>query len=368
MIDYRKQYPEYYQGDRYIGPETDDNGRIMEPWLEQKISDYEAIHESDTELDRQGRASFEEALNEWKKKRPQMFLFGALFVLFPGILISVALVPVVNMLGLPVFYALVSGEILWWAIVFALGFRIVPSMEEKVVERLGNYYRVLHSGPRIILPFIDKIVNTVDMKKQEVQLYQDEGVDHAWDFTNASAGGTARAYYKVVDSVKFTYAFSDPVSRIEERFDSTIRPILQLMDIDSAQIHKTRISQWASHFLAESMQDNIGVQVERMLITDIDIPPEVQEARMKKLVGEKTAQETRARQTGYAQAINDLVRELKSGIPEGESITYETLRKEAIRIFAQQEGLDAIRKTGANVSLMGFDVNAIVKSLLGGKS
>ncbi len=369
---YRKRYPEFYdEAGNYIGPEMDKNGKTMAPWLEQKLLDYELIHESDRELDKNSLEAFNNSLKAWKRKRPLMWFVGFLLVSVPGVLLGLGLLPfagaVFGGLGAGLSYSLLSGVLIWLAIIVALGFRVVPSMEAQVVERLGNYYRTLNSGPRILLPFLDKVVNVVDLKKQEIRLYQDEGVNHAWDFTNASAGGTAKAYYKVKDPVKWTYAFSDPVGRIEERFDSTVRPMLQLLDIDNAQIHKTRISQWASDFLRESMENNLGAEVERMLITDIDVPPEAQEARMKRLVGEKTAQETRARQLGYAQAINDLIEELKAGIPEGVEIPYERLREEAMKIFEQQQGLDAVRNTGSNISLIGLDVPSVIKSLMGGK-
>src|SRR5438034_9612825 len=46
--------------------------------------------------------------------------------------------------------------------------RIVPQARAGVVERLGRYSRTLNPGLNIVVPFVDRIRDTVDLREQVV--------------------------------------------------------------------------------------------------------------------------------------------------------------------------------------------------------
>ena len=44
--------------------------------------------------------------------------------------------------------------------------RIVPQKEVKIVERLGKYHRTAEAGLNTIVPFLDTIRKTIDLREQ----------------------------------------------------------------------------------------------------------------------------------------------------------------------------------------------------------
>src|ERR687888_2137586 len=53
-------------------------------------------------------------------------------------------------------------------VVLARTIRIVPQARAGVVERLGRYSRTLNAGLAIVVPFIDRIRDMVDLREQVV--------------------------------------------------------------------------------------------------------------------------------------------------------------------------------------------------------
>lgn len=46
--------------------------------------------------------------------------------------------------------------------------RIVPQAQAYIIERLGRYHRTLTPGLNIVVPFIDGVKTTVDLREQVV--------------------------------------------------------------------------------------------------------------------------------------------------------------------------------------------------------
>src|SRR5437870_13703345 len=53
-------------------------------------------------------------------------------------------------------------------IVLARTIRIVPQARAGVVERFGRYSRTLNAGLAIVVPFVDRIREMVDVREQDV--------------------------------------------------------------------------------------------------------------------------------------------------------------------------------------------------------
>ena len=50
-------------------------------------------------------------------------------------------------------------------VIVILGIKVIPQSEAKVVERLGSYNATLGTGPHYVIPFIDRVANTVTLKE-----------------------------------------------------------------------------------------------------------------------------------------------------------------------------------------------------------
>jgi regulator of protease activity HflC (stomatin/prohibitin superfamily) len=53
-------------------------------------------------------------------------------------------------------------------IVIAKSVTIVPQAQAKVVERLGRYSRTLTPGLNILVPFVDRVRASIDLREQVI--------------------------------------------------------------------------------------------------------------------------------------------------------------------------------------------------------
>ena len=53
-------------------------------------------------------------------------------------------------------------------IVLAKSVTIVPQAQAKVIERLGRYSRTLSPGLSILVPFVDRVRATIDLREQVI--------------------------------------------------------------------------------------------------------------------------------------------------------------------------------------------------------
>ena len=51
-------------------------------------------------------------------------------------------------------------------VVFVKAVKIVPQKQVKIIERLGKYHRTAEAGLNTILPFLDSVRETIDLREQ----------------------------------------------------------------------------------------------------------------------------------------------------------------------------------------------------------
>ena len=66
--------------------------------------------------------------------------------------------PIIQILLFIVLFILIASILLYCV-------RIIPQSQAYVVERLGHYYKTLLSGPRFLIPFVDRVANKVTLKE-----------------------------------------------------------------------------------------------------------------------------------------------------------------------------------------------------------
>ncbi|HCG00551.1 MAG TPA: hypothetical protein DEV93_08400, partial [Chloroflexi bacterium] len=69
------------------------------------------------------------------------------------------------MFGVEIFLGVV---ILFVLIVGMRSVRLVPQARVAIVQRLGRYHKTAGSGPVFVLPLIDRILPTIDLREQVV--------------------------------------------------------------------------------------------------------------------------------------------------------------------------------------------------------
>lgn len=277
----------------------------------------------------------------WQNRPVGMFLLGVGIIWGITILLSILAHFALDFFPL----GMSLGLALWVA-----GFRMIPAASWRIVERLGVPYRVAKPGPTVIIPGVDTLLPAISQKVDKQEMYQDEG-DHSLDFLDASSPIVARIWYRVVNPIRWQYGVDAPRSRMEDRFDSLARPLLQAFTLDAAQVHKTNASKAITRHLQPAIRGIMGAEVDQMLITDIQIPDEVKALRNLALEGEKLALREKRVGGGYSQAIKTIMEDLGCN------------RETAERIYMTREGYEALKEVKGGVTLYGTGIDGAIRSM-----
>ncbi|HLJ67305.1 MAG TPA: SPFH domain-containing protein, partial [Chloroflexota bacterium] len=65
-------------------------------------------------------------------------------------------------------FIVVAVVVLFVLVVGLRAIRLVPQARVVVIQRLGRYLKTAGSGPVFVIPFIDRILPTIDLREQVV--------------------------------------------------------------------------------------------------------------------------------------------------------------------------------------------------------
>jgi len=270
--------------------------------------------------------------------------------------------------GVSIFQLSIVGAITWLTI-FAVWNVVVPAGQEfLVIERLGKYYAIKHSGIGFLClrGVIDKVRDKGTLKALELPMYADEVAEFAIDFKDGSAPIDASIWHRIgaenaawgeIDRaiIAHTYAYENPGGRVEEIVDGHARPILQKHSIDEAQEKKDSIAGEVSKHpeVLDAMKKtgHFFVEGKGLIISDIALTQEIKDLRRQVLEGKKDAERDVAKGEGYARAIKGIIEELKVD------------KKTARGIYETQRGLETVEKTGSNINFVAPTVDGVLITL-----
>ena len=79
--------------------------------------------------------------------------------------------------------------------------QIVPQKQVKIIERLGKYHRTAEAGLNTILPFVDSVRDTIDLREQITKIEPQPVITR----DNVTMEVDAGIYYLIADPVRATY-------------------------------------------------------------------------------------------------------------------------------------------------------------------
>ena len=79
--------------------------------------------------------------------------------------------------------------------------KIVPQKQVKIIERLGKYHRTAEAGLNTIVPFLDSVRDTIDLREQITKIEPQPVITR----DNVTMEVDAVIYYLIVDPVRATY-------------------------------------------------------------------------------------------------------------------------------------------------------------------
>ena len=241
--------------------------------------------------------------------------------------------------------------------------RIVPQARAGVVERLGRYSRTLSPGLAIVVPFIDRIRQQVDLREQVVSFAPQPVITE----DNLVVSIDTVIYYQVTDPKAATYEIANFIQGIEQLTVTTLRNVIGGLALEKTLTSRDEVNQQLRGVLDEAT-GKWGIRVNRVELKAIDPPASVQESMEKQMradrekraailqaegqkqaailtaEGEKQAAVLRAEgqreatilaAEGEAQAIDTVFKAIHAGNPDPQLLAYQYVQ--ALPKIAQGE-------------------------------
>src|SRR5438876_2863063 len=232
--------------------------------------------------------------------------------------------------------------------------RIIPQARAGVVERLGRYSRTLTPGLTIVVPFIDRIRDMMDLREQVVSFDPQPVITE----DNLVVSIDTVIYFQVTDAKAATYEIANYIQGIEQLTVTTLRNVIGGMALEKTLTSRDEINNQLRGVLDEAT-GKWGIRVNRVELKAVDPPASIKDTMEKQMradrekraailtaeglkqsqiltaEGEKQSAILRAQGAreamilqaeGQAKAIDTVFRAIHEGNPDPKLLAYQYLQ------------------------------------------
>jgi len=251
-------------------------------------------------------------------------------------------------------------------ILVALGYsigsaRIVNEGNEALVERLGKKHRKLEPGLNFIVPLIDRIAVEETTREQVLDTKPRQAITR----DNVSVEIDAVVFWKVVDLEKAFYNVEDVEEAMTNLVLTRLRSLIGEMDLDETYSSMDYINRKLLEHVAEATGD-WGIQVIRVEVQEISVPPSVRESLEKKRIAESEKQAAIERAEGEKQAeISKAEGTVKSLEIIAKALDGQSNTREVLQYLIAQRYVEANEKLGesSNSKIIFMDPNKLNEAM-----
>src|SRR5438874_6342484 len=232
--------------------------------------------------------------------------------------------------------------------------RIIPQARAGVVERLGRYSRTLTPGLTIVVPFVDRVRDMIDLREQVVSFPPQPVITE----DNLVVSIDTVIYFQVTEPKAATYEIANYIRAIEQLTVTTLRNVIGGLALERTLTSRDEINSALRGVLDEAT-GKWGIRVNRVEIKAIDPPASIKDTMEKQMradrekraailqaeglkqsailtaEGEKAAAVLRAQghreavilqAEGQAKAIDTVFRAIHEGNPDPQLLAYQYLQ------------------------------------------
>src|SRR6184192_3439916 len=156
--------------------------------------------------------------------------------------------------------------------------RIVPQARAGVVERLGRYSRTLTPGLALVMPFIDRVRDMMDLREQVVSFDPQPVITE----DNLVVSIDTVIYFQVTDAKAATYEIANYIQGIEQLTVTTLRNVIGGMALEKTLTSRDEINNQLRGVLDEAT-GKWGIRVNRVELKAIDPPGSIKETMEKQM-------------------------------------------------------------------------------------
>src|SRR6478735_9166029 len=175
--------------------------------------------------------------------------------------------------------------------------RIVPQARAGVVERLGRYSRTLTPGVNIVVPFVDRIRDMVDLRETVVSFPPQPVITE----DNLVVNIDTVIYFQVTDPKSATYEIANYIQAIEQLTVTTLRNVIGGIDLEEALTSRDQINGQLRGVLDEAT-GKWGIRVNRVELKAIEPPASIKDSMEKQMRAERDRRATILTAEGIKQS------------------------------------------------------------------
>lgn len=187
------------------------------------------------------------------------------------------------------------------ALYFIRRVRVVHQSQAYVVERLGSYYQTWNQGIHFLVPFVDVIVQRLDLRQQVMELKPQAVITK----DNVSMTINTIMAVEIVDPKLAVYGVDNLENALEKSVGTALRNVIGELELDQTLSERDQINTRMEEYM-ESVTGKWGVKVDRVELKDVRPPQEIQQTmeRQMKAERERRANVTEAEGKKQAQILN----------------------------------------------------------------
>jgi len=198
--------------------------------------------------------------------------------------------------------------------------KIVPQARAGVVERLGRYSRTLNAGVTIVVPFVDRVREMIDLREQVVSFQPQPVITE----DNVVVSIDTVIYFQVTDPKSATYEIANYIQAIEQLTVTTLRNVIGGLALEETLTSRDQINSQLRGVLDEAT-GKWGIRVNRVELKAVDPPASIKDSMEKQM---------RAERDKRAAVLN------AEGVKQSQILTAEGDKQSAIlRAQGQREAM-----------------------------
>jgi regulator of protease activity HflC (stomatin/prohibitin superfamily) len=242
--------------------------------------------------------------------------------------------------------------------------RIVPQARAGVVERFGRYSRTLSAGLTIVVPFVDRIRDMIDLREQVVSFAPQPVITE----DNLVVIIDTVIYFQVTDAKAATYEIANYIQGIEQLTVTTLRNVIGGMALEKTLTSRDEINNQLRGVLDEAT-GKWGIRVNRVELKAIDPPASIKETMEKQMRADREKRATILEAEGVKQAqILTAEGEKQSSILRAEGQRQAAILQAEGQAKAIDTVFRAIHEGDADPKLLAYQYLQVLPQIAQGES
>ena len=263
-----------------------------------------------------------------------------------------------------VFLVVIGLVVLFVVVAMLRAVRIVPQSYAIIVERLGKFQAEYFAGLHLLMPFIDRVRTTVDLREQVVSFPPQPVITS----DNVQVNIDSVIYYQVTDPRRATYEIANYLQAIEQLTVTTLRNVIGSMDLEQTLTSRDQINGQLRGVLDQAT-GRWGIRVNSVELKSIDPPASIQGSMEQQMRAERDRRAAILTAEGVKQSqILTAEGDKQSAILRAEGQAQSAILKAQGESRAILQVFDAIHRGNADSKLLAYQYLQTLPKIANGSS